>query len=51
MELLRAALSDREPVVVREPGGTPLGERIRDLLALMGTGQGVGDRGHALYLL
>jgi dTMP kinase len=32
VELLRAALSDRTPLVVREPGGTPLGERVRDLL-------------------
>ena len=32
MELLRRALADRGPVVTREPGGTPVGERIRDLL-------------------
>ena len=32
VELLRAALADRAPVVVREPGGTLLGERIRELL-------------------
>ena len=32
VELLRMALADREPIVLREPGGTPLGERIRDLL-------------------
>jgi len=32
VELLRAALVDRQTVVTREPGGTPLGERIRDLL-------------------
>jgi len=32
VELLRAALAGDEPVVTREPGGTPLGERIRDLL-------------------
>jgi len=32
VELLRTALVDRQPVVTREPGGTPLGERIRDLL-------------------
>jgi len=32
VELLRAALVDRQPVVTREPGGTLLGERVRDLL-------------------
>ncbi|HVD00656.1 MAG TPA: dTMP kinase [Candidatus Dormibacteraeota bacterium] len=32
VELLAAAFRDREPLVVREPGGTPLGERIRELL-------------------
>ena len=32
VELLRAALRERQPVVTREPGGTPLGERVRDLL-------------------
>jgi dTMP kinase len=32
VELLCAALSDRSPLVVREPGGTPLGERVRELL-------------------
>jgi dTMP kinase len=32
VELLRRALAAREPVVTREPGGTPLGERIRELL-------------------
>lgn len=32
VDLLRRALAGREPVVTREPGGTPLGERIRDLL-------------------
>jgi len=32
VELLRRALAAREPVVTREPGGTPVGERICDLL-------------------
>jgi dTMP kinase len=32
VDLLRRALAGRDPVVTREPGGTPLGERIRDLL-------------------
>lgn len=32
VELLRAALADRWPVVTREPGGTSLGERVRGLL-------------------
>jgi dTMP kinase len=32
VELLRSALAARDPVVTREPGGTPLGERVRDLL-------------------
>ena len=32
VEKLAAALADRAPLVVREPGGTELGERIRDLL-------------------
>lgn len=30
--MLRTALADREPLVVREPGGTELGEKIRALL-------------------
>jgi dTMP kinase len=30
--MLAAALAARDPLVVREPGGTPLGERIRELL-------------------
>ena len=30
--LLAAALAERDPLVVREPGGTELGERIRELL-------------------
>jgi dTMP kinase len=32
VERLAQALAEREPLVVREPGGTELGERIRDLL-------------------
>ena len=32
VELLAAALADQDPVVTREPGGTELGERVRDLL-------------------
>ncbi|HLH69048.1 MAG TPA: dTMP kinase [Candidatus Dormibacteraeota bacterium] len=32
VELLRRALAERAPVVVREPGGTALGERLRKLL-------------------
>lgn len=32
VRLLAEALAERDPVVVREPGGTPLGERIRELL-------------------
>jgi dTMP kinase len=32
VELLRATLSERSPLVLREPGGTPLGERVRELL-------------------
>ena len=31
-ELLGEWLAKREPVVVREPGGTELGEQIRDVL-------------------
>jgi dTMP kinase len=30
--MLRAALAGRNPVVVREPGGTRVGERVRELL-------------------
>jgi dTMP kinase len=32
VEMLRRALEDQDPLVVREPGGTALGERIRDLV-------------------
>ncbi len=32
VDLLRAALAAHEPIVLREPGGTELGERIRELL-------------------
>lgn len=32
VELLRSWLASRSPLVLREPGGTALGERIRDLL-------------------
>jgi dTMP kinase len=32
VELLGQALASRDPVVVREPGGTELGERMRELL-------------------
>ncbi|MEA2655019.1 MAG: dTMP kinase [Chloroflexota bacterium] len=36
VELLGAKLSYRQPVVVREPGGTELGERMRQLLLFSG---------------
>lgn len=32
VELLRTALANSSPLVVREPGGTTLGERVRELL-------------------
>jgi dTMP kinase len=32
VELLARALAERDPLIVREPGGTELGERIRELL-------------------
>ncbi len=32
IDLLRSALAGRNPLIVREPGGTELGERLRDLL-------------------
>jgi dTMP kinase len=32
IEMLAAALAEQEPVVVREPGGTELGEQLRDIL-------------------
>lgn len=32
VELLRRWLADRDPLVLREPGGTEVGERIRELL-------------------
>jgi dTMP kinase len=36
VELLGEKLSRRQPVVVREPGGTELGERMRDVLLFSG---------------
>jgi dTMP kinase len=36
VELLGEKLSYRQPVLVREPGGTELGERMRDLLLFSG---------------
>jgi len=38
VERLRTALAAEDPLIVREPGGTPLGERIRELLLHGGTG-------------
>src|SRR5260370_16692224 len=32
VEMLGAALASREPVMVREPGGNELGERIREIV-------------------
>src|ERR1700752_2530366 len=34
VELLGEWLSSRDPVLVREPGGTELGERIREIVLL-----------------
>ena len=36
VELLGEWLADRDPVVVREPGGTELGERIREVVLFAG---------------
>lgn len=36
VELLGEKLSRRQPVIVREPGGTELGERMRDVLLMSG---------------
>ncbi|HSP10836.1 MAG TPA: dTMP kinase [Candidatus Dormibacteraeota bacterium] len=36
VELLSEWLADRDPVVVREPGGTELGERIREVVLFAG---------------
>lgn len=49
IRLLRSAIerAGYDAVVTREPGGTPLGERIRDLL-LVPTGEEVDDRAEAL---
>ena len=32
VELLAQAIASREPVMVREPGGNELGERIREIV-------------------
>jgi dTMP kinase len=37
VEMLGAALASRSPVVVREPGGTELGEELRDILLVRST--------------
>jgi dTMP kinase len=42
VEKLAAALADKDPLVVREPGGTELGERIRDLLLHRPEGMSAG---------
>lgn len=49
IEMLRAALEARglDPVVTREPGGTPIGERIRDLVLDPDSAQ-LGDRTEAM---
>ena len=36
VELLGGALAPREPVVIREPGGTELGERVREVVLYAG---------------
>jgi dTMP kinase len=49
IRLLRAAIerSGREVVITREPGGTPLGERVRELV-LSHASDGMSDRAEAL---
>ena len=36
VELLGQALAEREPVVIREPGGTEMGERVREVVLYAG---------------